>query len=863
MNKGQIIRASLVMGTFLIIILIAVSCEAIFNKDQVYSNISNGENVYMTIGSDVTVTNQELWDYMKAAEGMTYLEEYVDRMLLADYIDQIQPEDVENEILLLKYYTTDPDIIAEIQANEEVHQQYLDSFNENIKLLGFDPEVQEDLEAFMQLGIAKRLYAKSTVLNAVDGDDFYIDDEMLQQYYESDNKGTACTIEVRFNNSVEAKEVFDHFNLVASYTNEDGETGIGLYDPALNEDKDISTVAKSQFNDTNTVLLSENQVFSYYIKLWNYMNPYTTPINEGEVQLSYCTNYADMAWKDYSEMVDQRSTNDPYVKYANFVFNTMDITVNGAKKYTYSHSNTYGDFMVMTFKLSQVDAPEFSTLSDQDKLDLRVEIADQLANDTVIKALMLELRQERNLTIYDPHFRLQLEYRVRTGQTTSEYVLNDDGNKDYLASFESADGTKIWVSPDDLFGYMIERVGVQYSIELAKIEVLLHSMYYEDLFGTSKDVLTSKNDNVVQIRDIDLENIQDSFLNGVFAQQYGFDPSIYDWSEFVFLAFNVYDIESLIRDVYMVDDIKPLFRLDAINYEDAVAHMQDQIDRYLSVEADHLLIYVDRDGDFGPDDYSDFKDGLTPEQVIEYDALFVALENAITTELAQDGATFTKLVLEYRNADPYGDSVWAQFKQYGFVLKTEALGELSHNNLDGLDEAFGNEVIRLYNLYQNSEFIDGTELLSDQLIESDFGIHLVEITKTDTFLRPSAEFSYDDVEDPVGTYADGVENDSVLPNQAQVEAWLQIKRDVASGANPSVTLPESVEDAVSYYFGPIYNVYANPQGTGLGIIIAQYMIDNNVTYTSDNAADLVAQLEMMLDTYYQVSFPELFAENVE
>ena len=859
MNKGFIIRASIIIAVCASIVIAAVSCDFMAARSEVVAPISNPDSVFLTLDDGVNVTYQELWDVMKHVEGIPYLEEYVDTILLADYIALVDQDDVDREIIMLKYLTDDEDIIAEIQADAELHQEYLETFDQNIRLLGFDPDSNESLTEFVTLGIAKMKYVQNKVMTAVEGDEFFISDDMLELFYDEENRGTACSFELRFSNSVEATKVFDHFNLVASYTDEDGNHGIGLYDPALNLDsednpKPIGDVSKADFNDTNTELLSENEVFSYYIKVWNYINPWETPISEGETQLSFCTNQADIAFKDYSEMVDGKASNDPYVKLANYLFVTVDLDAQGIIPYTYSHSNVYGEFMIMTYKISQTPAPEFSTLDDTEKLALKQEIAEQLSSDAIISAVIEDLRVENDFTIYDPFFRLTLDYQAKTQGTEVTYILNDDGNKEYIASIGET-----MITPDDLFDYMMSRVGAQYGIELAKIKVLNASGYFTETFGSDRNVLESDNENLVELRDVDLANIEEAFLNGAYVQQYGFDPATMDLDEFIYLAFNVRTTEEVLANVFVVRDLKTEFIIDTIIYDSTVAHMQDQVDRYVSLNATHLLLYVDRDGDLSPDDYSDFLATLSPAEVDEYNLMVTALEDAIMTELNDDTKSFSTIVLDYKNAPLDGTSEWAEFKEYGLFITTQALGEIHQNNIENYDEDFGNEIVRLYELYNESTEIDKTFLLADRLVETDFGIHLVRVTKGTSFDMASAMFAYGDDDEEVGYYVDGVENTSHVPNQAQVEAWMLIQVETAKGLDPSVKLPENVTAAIEYYFQPVFNVYVGT--SGFGIAMADYMIDHNVDFVQN--ADLADVLEDMLNAYYDVSFPELFERNPE
>ncbi len=138
MNKSILVRGSIIMGIFLVIIGAAVGCSMI-KKDDVTPQISNPDDVYLHL-DEFDVTNQELWEVMKNVDGLGYLMNYVDELILADYIVDITQDEVDEEILLLTYLTDDEDQIAEIQADPEMEQEFIDAFRQNLVIMGYDPD---------------------------------------------------------------------------------------------------------------------------------------------------------------------------------------------------------------------------------------------------------------------------------------------------------------------------------------------------------------------------------------------------------------------------------------------------------------------------------------------------------------------------------------------------------------------------------------------------------------------------------------------------------------------------------------------------------------------------------------------------
>ena len=137
MNKSLIIRGSIIMGLFLAVIGAAVGCSMI-KKDAVEPQISNSDDVYLAL-ADFDLTKQELWEVMKNVDGLAYLMDYIDEIILADYIAGVTPEEIDKEVETLTYLTDNEDTIAEIKENVELAQEFIDAFRQNMTIQGYNP----------------------------------------------------------------------------------------------------------------------------------------------------------------------------------------------------------------------------------------------------------------------------------------------------------------------------------------------------------------------------------------------------------------------------------------------------------------------------------------------------------------------------------------------------------------------------------------------------------------------------------------------------------------------------------------------------------------------------------------------------
>jgi hypothetical protein len=136
MTKALIMKASIVLGVFLVIIGISYGVSLITSNDT-DPTLENPEDIYVTVG-DLNITNQQLYDVMKQVDGYSFLLNYVDRIIVDEYLgSNITDEEVEEQKLFEIYNTRDEDKIAEIMENEDLNQDYLDLFEQRLITRGY------------------------------------------------------------------------------------------------------------------------------------------------------------------------------------------------------------------------------------------------------------------------------------------------------------------------------------------------------------------------------------------------------------------------------------------------------------------------------------------------------------------------------------------------------------------------------------------------------------------------------------------------------------------------------------------------------------------------------------------------------
>jgi len=838
MNKSILIKGSIIMGLFLIIIGAAVGCSLI-TGDATEPKLSNGDNVYFTM-DDLTVTNQQLWDVMRNVDGLSYLLDYVDHILLEDEISKVTQDEIDEEIKYATYLTYNDETIAEIQADAELNQDYIDAFEQNLVVLGFDPSNPDDLRTYTEVGIAKTKIAREFMLSA-SGDDVYtITEEVIKDYYDSVTYGDVCALEVSFQSAEEAKLVFDEFNLVPNFN-----LGIGEY---TDEDVAIEDVASDGFIlGENTVQLTDEEIFSKFVLLYNYMNPWATPIPEDITQENYCNDFVDVAKYNFDDMVSDRAGTDPYVGLATYLFDTLSVDPEDANALRYStKAQTIGNDFVYLFKVNQETSIAFEDISSTELELVKEDMLELIMTSEIVDDIISTVYADQELVIYDPY--LALKYSFDGGEK-----FDNDGSSTLVAKVGDVE-----ITADELFAFMEERVGAFYTIELSKIQMMLTSDAYFDIYGDDYDYMNSKNEDMVANRD-ELRTMKTTFSGNGYAS-YGFSPTDYTWDEFLFLAFGVKTEAEVIEQLFIMQDLQSKLIYPTIEYASAEDYIAKKAEEYFSLDVEHLLIFVDFDKDFAPDDFTEYVEGLTTEELVEYEAIKVDFDTLIFAKM-DDGMTFAEITSEFKNSlmnDPLNE--WGPFKQYGFKIMTENL--TPENSIDNVtsqsfDPAFAASLKRIYDAYVIEEanaITPITEYLDTQITETAFGIHLILATEGSGFEQFSA--AYDPNDSTVeGEFTVGSENDSDIPNQSQIEIYNRIRYAAIGGELTTDLLPPVVYQSVNLYYKDVFEAYFSQ--TGFSVVTINYMLDNNAEFATDNAANLDV-LQNILDVLYIINFPEEF-----
>ncbi len=153
----------------------------------------NGKVIY-------SITNQEIYEQVKANNGIQQLLMMVDASLLSEYLDNVTEDEIEEKIKQLTYGTADDEIIAEL--DEETRTSREDEFARSMVLSGY----VDNEAAYASLLIAREKYALDTLREELT--EIEVATAFISSYFED-----MQAISIRFTSKEDADDVLRQFHL--------------------------------------------------------------------------------------------------------------------------------------------------------------------------------------------------------------------------------------------------------------------------------------------------------------------------------------------------------------------------------------------------------------------------------------------------------------------------------------------------------------------------------------------------------------------------------------------------------------------------------------------------------------------------
>ncbi|MBU0997025.1 MAG: hypothetical protein KKE16_03160 [Firmicutes bacterium] len=494
------------------------------------------------------------------------------------------------------------------------------------------------------------------------------------------------------------------------------------------------------------------------------------------------------------------------------------------------------------------------------------------SGETNVTNQLILLRNEYNLQIND--YYLAMEY----ADTDGDFVINEKGDKVILASVSGRIGdeeTSYAISADDFLSYTLTKNPGLYILYASQVKEQIFSTYFQEVFGDQTNISKNKSDKM----DAMYQQVQSAkdyyiYLSNLYAQ-YGMALPYENFSDYAYMQYKT-KTEAELLNYFIQGVIQPYMINEAMTDYDLIDMLfptvSEYYDNYFSLNVTHIVIYLDFDEDGTPDSYNDYIASLNEVDASAFESMIAQIETAIDE---YDG-TYTELMTEYEAATR-DDATWGSFKQAGIMMLTETLNQTDEDGIShsvtysgdyGVKDSYVPEYVEaLINLYQEYQ-LEQNLTLENMIgtVSTDFGYHVIKVTKGDDFDQPSAAFTEDDSANP--EYSVGSENESDEPTLAQIALYAQYffystAYDL-SDADVEITydieipnIPASVSSALKVYFDPLLqNVYV--LGT-VNVVLADYLVDGEFVtndYTDFTSAEIFAMLTEVHDVYYDALFAE-------
>ena len=612
------------------------------------------------------------------------------------------------------YGTTDLETIKDLKEDElnTKIQKAIDSFNnEGITLTKEDclkyTEIDEEI-AFTAVpekivnkyitAIAINKASKDKLAEIVDFEEiedeknsFYISEEAIENYYNSNNKsyGTYQAIIIQFNTLTEAKNAIAATEAkVGALTNENAKDFyVSLYNTYYNYRYEIDAV--DTFKDYGKV--STKTIFN---------------VNEDENELNNISS-------SVQSVLTTTLEND---------FDYLERPFNRDNKYlmvyrgqtTYDVKETYNNLEV-----NEDGQVEWETLiADETAYSaVKKEIKEKLIENKVSSynsTILSDRIEAADIKIYDPLFESKFEASY---EDTYELISTKDFNNDLVYSLTYG-GVEYKYEVSSFYKDQALVCGVKtiYNLLSQKYAYALKDLFLdEDAIETIEEdvessIKTFKNDeNTAYPKELGLE----TFL----VANYGFaTEALVKEAKVAQSALSKYLADTLYDE--WANNTKHEIAYDKLNALDNIlASGNKKYNDIFSINIDHMLIYLDDNGDGSPDDPKEFTKYFTVEEKTAYENALVELAKAIYAESQAEALTESNDLMEIlnyiveaytKNEKLFSDETktWADYKKYNFLLKVESLsssGDTTQNNVGNYVTEFGDYVKDLYDVIIDNE----------------------------------------------------------------------------------------------------------------------------------------------------------------
>lgn len=723
----KIKRLFLIVSTLLFAISLA-SCDSTKRNTQTPMGDINASTIVATAG-EYKLTADVFYSQLRNQGYSTVLNKIKSNLFAAEITEvknsfnfsDSEVNDYERQLFdsfaSAIYGSTDLETIKDLtedELNEKINK-CIDTFNnEGITLTKEDclkyTEIDEEIaftavpDAVVNkyiLTIATKKAAKDKLATIVDSEKIedsegelitntnYIDEEDIESYYEKNQKtyGTFNAIIIQFNTLTEARKAIAATEAqVGALTKENAlNFYINLYNNYYNYRVEIdSTTPFKDYGNAKT-----RTIFK--------VNADENDLNEISSSIQSIVTTTLENDFDYLERPFNQSNKYIMVYRGETTYDIND-------KYSITETDDEGQVTWETLKANAKAYEEISKEIKDELIDQKVSsYTTTITNDRIEAA---------EIKIFDPLF----ETKFKSSYDNYELIDTKAFNNSNIYELVYNNNTYTY-SVADFYAEQALSSGVKTIYNLLSNE---YAYGYKDLFLDEEAIEAiedeveasiktfNKDENTAYPKAIGLE----TFL----VANYGYTTEeLVIKSKVAQSALSKYLSDALFDEWATADHKVAYDKLNAL--DNILAAGNKKYNDIFSINIDHMLIFLDDNGDGNPDDPKEFTKYFSAEEKTAYENALVALAQAIYAETQVEELTKSNDLMEIlnyiveaytKNEALYSDptKTWADYKKYNFLLKVESLsssGDTTQSNVGNYVVEFGDYVKELYDVVVENE----------------------------------------------------------------------------------------------------------------------------------------------------------------
>ncbi len=514
-----------------VLILALVGCD---KADKQNPTLTNGDQELASFtenGVKYAVTNQEVYNALKAQFGSTVLTNMIDTKLLKsvkndnnqNYYDAVTEEEIKEEIDSVMY--GDDELTDEEKAEKK--ETFLENLFTGSGILTTDPYSSEVQEKY-RLSLAQEKYAYDLLAKEVkehnekyeaykklskEEQEKLVEEEpeTPTSLYYADTKVVA-----KYN-----KDVYSKFEAIVVPFTSNRQARIAL--------AQIGVVVENGVWTDGTEPLTAIEVYNKFIELYKVVYGYkvTGELNKDSEEFKFAES--DLESEIVTELKDKLEsyTNDSTNVNPNW-YTPVALEIGSGDEYVY------------VLKFNAEIATAFVDLSDEEKDVQRAKYLSDIISDSIttnyINTCMANLRKDNNIIIYDSV--VESLYSTTVSKLSVEYKATKAENASVVAELDN-----ITITADELFEALLKYQGAAIVMDkLAEKRALYNkdfNKYYD--MSTQKWLDTDKKKEMEALITAEKKN----FKNGNY-KDYGYDPDSITWDLFIRSLYGVEDEDELL-----------------------------------------------------------------------------------------------------------------------------------------------------------------------------------------------------------------------------------------------------------------------------------------------------------------------------